>query len=44
MPLEQPSTRRVPGVLAGKVSLPPPETLLDPLPEDDVEALKRALP
>lgn len=44
MPLEQPSPRRVPGVLAGKVTLPPPETLLEPLPEDELEALERALP
>lgn len=44
MPLEQTAPRRVPGMLTGKVSLPPPETLLEPLPEDELEALERSLP
>jgi prevent-host-death family protein len=44
MPLEQPSAQRMPGVLAGKVTLPPPETLLAPLPDDELEAMERSLP
>lgn len=44
MPLEQPPPRRTPGVLAGRVTLPPPETLLEPLPDDELEALERSLP
>lgn len=44
MPLEQPSPRRTPGVLTGRVTLPPPETLLEPLPDDELEALERSLP
>jgi len=34
----------MPGVLAGRVTLPPPERLLEPLPDDELEALERSLP
>jgi len=44
MPLDQPSPRRLPGVQAGKITLPPPETQLEPPPEAELEALERSLP
>lgn len=44
MPLEPPTPRRVPGILTRKLSLPSLQTRLDPLPEDELEALERALP
>ena len=44
MPLEQPAPRRVPGVLAGRLTLPPPETLLEPLAEEELAALESPLP
>lgn len=44
MPLEQPQPRRVPGVLTGRLHLPPPEVLLEPLPSEDLDALETRLP
>ena len=39
VPLEQPAARRMPGVLAGRITLPPPEVLLEPLPEEELAGL-----
>ncbi|MFM7548271.1 MAG: type II toxin-antitoxin system Phd/YefM family antitoxin [Cyanobacteriota bacterium] len=44
VPLEQPTPRRQPGVLAGRIPLPPPEVLLEPLPEEELAALEQPLP
>lgn len=43
MPLEPPTPRRQPGVLAGRISLPPAEVLLEPLPEDELAGLEQPL-
>ncbi|MBM5786030.1 MAG: type II toxin-antitoxin system Phd/YefM family antitoxin [Cyanobacteria bacterium K_DeepCast_35m_m1_288] len=43
VPLDKPAPRRQPGVLAGVVSFPPAEVLLEPLPEDELEAIERGL-
>ena len=42
-PLEPPSARRVPGVLAGRLKLPPLEVLLEPLPAEDLAAMEQPL-
>ncbi|MBM5819008.1 MAG: type II toxin-antitoxin system Phd/YefM family antitoxin [Cyanobacteria bacterium K_DeepCast_150m_m2_101] len=44
VPLEQPTPRRLPGVLAGRIRLPPPAVLLEPLPEEELAGLEQALP
>lgn len=44
MPLEPPRPRPVPGVLVGRLCLPPPEALLEPLPEQELAALACPLP
>ena len=44
VPLEQPRQRRQAGVLAGRITLPPPELLLEPLPDAELNALERPLP
>lgn len=38
--LEQPSPRRQPGLLKGRLRLPPPEDLLAPLPAEELEAME----
>ena len=43
VPLEKAAPLRQPGVLAGVVSLPPAEVLLEPLPEVELEAIERGL-
>ena len=43
VPLESPTPRRQPGVLAGRISLPPVEVLLEPLPEDELAGLEQPL-
>jgi prevent-host-death family protein len=43
VPLEPPSARRVPGVLAGRLHLPPPDLLLEPLPEEELAAIEQPL-
>ena len=43
VPLEPPSARRVPGVLAGRLKLPPLEVLLEPLPAEDLAAMEQPL-
>ena len=43
VPLEQPTPRRSPGVLSGMITLPPPEVLLKPLPEEELSALEKPL-
>jgi prevent-host-death family protein len=43
VPLEPPTARRIPGVLAGQLKLPPPELLLEPLPEEELAAIERPL-
>jgi len=37
-------THALPGVLAGRISLPPIEELLEPLPEDELACLEQPLP
>ena len=44
VPLETPAPRRQPGVLAGQLQLPPPEILLEALPEDEFRAFEIPLP
>jgi prevent-host-death family protein len=44
VPLESPSPRRQPGVLAGRISLPAAEALLEPLPEEELACLEQPLP
>ena len=43
LPLEPPTARRVPGVLAGRLKLPPPEQLLEPLSEEELAAIEQPL-
>jgi len=43
VPLEPGTPRRKPGVLAGRISLPPVEVLLEPLPEDELACLEQPL-
>lgn len=43
VPLEQPAPRRLPGVLAGRITLPPAEVLLEPLPEEELAGLEQPL-
>ncbi|MFL0770395.1 MAG: type II toxin-antitoxin system Phd/YefM family antitoxin [Prochlorococcus sp.] len=43
VPLEQPIPLRQPGVLAGRITLPPMEALLEPLPEEELAALEQHL-
>ncbi len=43
MPLESPAPKRQPGVLAGRLTLPPPQTLLEPLPQAELDALELPL-
>ena len=43
VPLEPPSARRVPGVLAGRLKLPPLEVLLEPLPAEELAAMEQPL-
>ncbi|HHG2222844.1 MULTISPECIES: type II toxin-antitoxin system Phd/YefM family antitoxin [unclassified Synechococcus] len=40
VPLEEPQARRQPGVLRGRLQLPPPEVLMAPLPEDELQAIE----
>jgi antitoxin (DNA-binding transcriptional repressor) of toxin-antitoxin stability system len=44
LPLEAPTPKRQPGILAGQLNVPPPEVLLEALPEDELLALERSLP
>ncbi len=44
VPLEQPAPRRLPGVLAGQITLPPLEVLLEPLPQEERSGLEQPLP
>jgi len=44
MPLESPEPQRQPGILAGRLTLPSPESLLEPLPEEELAALDLPLP
>jgi prevent-host-death family protein len=44
VPLEAPAPKRQAGVLAGQLKLPPPEVLLEALPEDELRALESPLP
>jgi prevent-host-death family protein len=44
VPLEPAAPRRQPGVLAGRITLPPPEVLLEPLPAEELDALELPLP
>jgi len=43
VPLDPPSSRRQPGVLSGVITLPQPEVLLEPLPEQELSALEDPL-
>lgn len=43
VPLEVSTPRRQPGVLAGRINLPPVEVLLEPLPEDELTGLEQPL-
>ena len=43
VPLEQPRPRRQAGVLAGSITLPAPELLLEPLPEEELAAWEQPL-
>jgi prevent-host-death family protein len=43
VPLEQPVPQRRAGVLAGRLTLPPLEVLLEPLPEEDLAAIEQPL-
>lgn len=43
VPLEQPRPRRQAGVLAGSITLPAPELLLEPLPEEELAAFEQPL-
>lgn len=40
VPLEPPLQKRQPGLLAGRITLPPPEDLLEPLPEEELAGLE----
>ena len=44
MPLENNRPQRQPGVLAGRLTLPPAEALLEPLPEEELQAIENPLP
>ena len=44
VPLEAPAPKRQAGVLAGQLQLPPPEVLLEALPEDALRAFEIPLP
>ena len=44
VPLEAAAAVRKPGVLTGVLRLPPPEVLLEPLPEEELAELDRPLP
>ena len=44
VPLDVPTPKRQPGVLAGQLNVPPTEVLLEALPEDELLALERSLP
>ena len=44
VPLEQPAATRMPGVLAGRLNLPPLEQLLESLPEEELAAMEQPLP
>jgi prevent-host-death family protein len=44
VPLETPAPQRQPGVLAGQLKLPPPEILLEALPEEELRAFEIPLP
>jgi prevent-host-death family protein len=44
VPLDKPASLRQPGVLAGILSLPPAEVLLEPLPAAELESFERGLP
>ena len=43
VPLEPPHARRVPGVLKGRLHLPPLEVLLEPLPEEELAVIDQPL-
>ena len=43
VPLEPPRARRVPGVLTGRLHVPPLEVLLEPLPEEELAAMEQPL-
>lgn len=43
VPLEPPRARRVPGVLTGRLNLPPLEVLLEQLPEEELAAMEQPL-
>lgn len=43
VPLEPPRACRVPGVLAGRLNLPPLEQLLESLPEEELAAMEQPL-
>ena len=44
VPLEPPLQERRPGVLAGRITLPPPGDMLEPLPEEELAGLEQPLP
>jgi|688.fasta_scaffold38522_9 antitoxin (DNA-binding transcriptional repressor) of toxin-antitoxin stability system len=43
VPLEPPRSVRVPGVLTGRLNLPPLEVLLEPLPGEELAAMEQPL-
>lgn len=43
VPLEQRASRRVPGMLAGRITLPSPAVLLEALPEEELAGLEHPL-
>ena len=43
VPLEQRASRRVPGVLASRLTLPAPAVLLEPLPEEELAGFEQPL-
>jgi len=43
VPLEPPRGRRAPGVLKGRVNLPPLEVLLESLPEEELAGIDQPL-
>ncbi len=40
VPLEAPRPRRQPGLLRGRLRLPSPEQLMEPLPEEELKAIE----
>ena len=44
VPLETPAPKQQAGILAGQLQLPPPEVLLEALPEDELRAFEIPLP